>query len=487
MFEILKDGDVEILAEGVFEVLGRLGMICENREILKALEDSGATVLLEEQRARFPRSVVERFVAETRKEEHAKREIGGENKKTLNSGYVPAVSAPARFEAPYVPYIFHPLAVFFYDEETGEKRRGVQDDFIRLTKLGDVLHSQMGVGHSLILSDVPAAIEPLQAALLLLQYAHRPRGVYVQDVRQIDYLLEIEEVAGIEDPYWHWLANVSFATPLKLGKDIADRFAHMVKTGLYPAKVYSMAVSGVSTPVTVGGTTVLTAAELIALWICARALDSSVPLTGMALVGTMDMRTGEVNYGTFDALIRRLSACEFVRKWTGVPVSPGVGEYTSSRTPGLYTALEKAYVAMTIAAFTGHHPEVGIGHLEAGLAISPVQFMLDREITEGLRFLESPTIDEDSLGVETILQVGFGQEMNYAETQHTLEHFKASIWAPEFFDRTGWSLESEAEALNKAREKVRQALEVYEKPEVDPEVIAGVEEVIAKAGKEFLQ
>ena len=194
MFEILRDKDSEILAKGVFEVLEKLGIYCENKEILKGLENSGAIVDYQEERARFPRRIVQEFVEQIKKEERSKwdEEIKGENKRTLYSGYVPPLSSPPEFKAPYLPYIFHPLSVYFYDDEKREMRRGLKDDFINLTKLGDLLHPEMGVGHSLILSSVPAVIEPLEAALLLLEYAHKPRGVYVQDLRQIDYLLEIE-------------------------------------------------------------------------------------------------------------------------------------------------------------------------------------------------------------------------------------------------------------------------------------------------------
>lgn len=489
MFKILKDRDIEILANGVFEVLEKLGMYCENKEILKGLENRGAIVDYDGKRAKFPRRIVQEFVEEIKKEEKSKwdEEIKGENRRSLYSGYVPAVSSSPEFKAPHLPYLFHPLSVYFYDDEKKEKRRGSKNDFIYLTKLADVLHPEMGVGHTLILSDVPPVIEPLEAALLLLEYAHKPRGVYVQNLRQIDYLLEIEEAAQIKDPYWHWLANVAFASPLKLGKDIADRFVYMIKTGVYPAKVYSMAVSGVNMPVTTAGSIVLTSAEFIALWISARSLKPKLPLTGLTLIGAMDMKSGGVSYGSFDTLIRKLSICEFIRKLTGIFISPGGGEYASpSKLPGLYTALEKAYIAMTAAAFTGHHLEVGLGHIDTGVAISPVQLLLDREVTKGLKFLESPQIDEETIGLETILDVGFGKEKNYLETQQTLKNFRTSLWDAEFFPYAGWSPENEKKILDKAQEKVKQIVNRYERPKVNPEMISNVEEIIKRARKELL-
>ncbi len=90
MFEILKDRDIEILANGVFEVLEKLGMYCENKEILKGLENRGAIVDYKGGKAKFPRRIVQEFVEEVKREEKSKWDEGikGENKRTLYSGYI---------------------------------------------------------------------------------------------------------------------------------------------------------------------------------------------------------------------------------------------------------------------------------------------------------------------------------------------------------------------------------------------------------------
>lgn len=488
MFKNLKEADMDLLSEGVLTVLEKLGMTCYNREILKALEERGVLVDYDKWNARFPKKVVREFVEEIKKEEKGRwaEEISkSENRRTLISGYVPDIKGDVEFEAPPLPFIFHPLATFYLDEETGEKRKGNKKDFIRMTKLGDVLHPEHGVGHSLILSDVSPLIEPLEAAMLLLEYAHKPRGVYVEDIRQIPYLEEIEDIMGINDPYWHWLANVSFASPLKLGKEVSERFLYMLKQGNYPAKVYTMAISGVNMPVTTAGSVVLGAAEITALWFSARAVNPRVPLTGLVISGVLNMRTGQVNYWTFDMLLRRLCICEFVKRWTGITISPGIGEYTPAKHPGFYTTLEKAYLAMAIAAFTGYHPEIGIGHLEAGLTLSPVQLLLDREFTAGLKYLEPPVVNDEEIGLDTILDIGFGTDRNYLDTDHTLKNFRSCLWEPEFFDVSGWDSQSEASQLKKVVDRINSLLEEYRKPEVDPGKFAKSRQVVEKAKKEM--
>lgn len=489
MLEILKDRDIELLTDGVLKVLEKLGMSTLNTDILKALKNIGAEVNFEEGNAKFPEKIVREFARKIKKEDKITwgAKVQGENQRNTFSGWVPYTQSLSEFNAPELPWLFHVGSTFYYDDEKKEKRKATKDDFINLIKLGDVLHPELGVGHQLVLSDADPLIEPLEAALILLEYSQKPRGVFLPDIRQLDYLLEIEEIAGISDPYWHWMGAVSFASPLRLGMDIADRFVHMVKSGIYPAKLYSMATRGVSAPVTVAGSVVLITAEFIALWITARALNPEIPLTATVLSGVMDMQSGEVDFCGYDNFINKLSVCEFIKKWFGVLVCPGFGEYCQSKVPGFYTALEKAYQAMVYTAFTGFHPNLGFGHIDSGLAFSPVQLFLDREIAEGLKFLESPLINEETIAIDTILDVGFGKKKNYLETQHTLDNFRKSLWKPEFFRRDGKTIENEEIIIKEIISRIKQMITEYKKPEFDSDKISKIKQVIKKAKKKLIE
>ncbi|NUQ65588.1 MAG: trimethylamine methyltransferase family protein [Pirellulales bacterium] len=488
MYRILRDQDIEVLGRGVLEVLERVGFHVENRELLSALERGGAEVDFQEHRARFPKAMTREFVDAVRAEDKrpwAARIAGmGENVKTVYSGWVP-YERTGELAAPYAPHLFHQLATFYYDDERQEKRKGNREDYIHLIKFGDMLHPQAGSGHSLNLTEAAPAIEPLEAAMCQLEYSHHPRGVYVQDVRQIEFLQEIEEIFGIDDPYWHWVANICTTSPLKLDKLAAERFVHMLKTGLYPAKLAAMPVSGVNMPVTTGGSAVIVAAEFLAMWMAARAIAPDVPLAGLVISATLDMHGGQVAFGAYDALGRRIATAEFLREWTGIEVSPSIGEWTSACRTGMFAALEKAYAAMTVAAFTGYHPEIGLGHLESGLTLSPVQLLIERELTDGLRFLEHPNIDEASLGLEAIAEIGFGFDRNFLQEDHTARHFRQASWLPAFFGRNGWTPEEDQRIKEKSLRKVKELVAAYRKPAGREEPLAKARAVVERARREL--
>ncbi|NOZ20502.1 MAG: hypothetical protein GXP25_05365 [Planctomycetes bacterium] len=471
MFErsLLTDEGVEQLGEAVVTVLEKVGAMVQSEEILKALDAKGAKVDHEKQVATFPRKMTQEFVDGIRREyEQAEDQDDGHRK----------------FSAPGQPKLFHQLAQYFHDCETGEDRIGNKEDYIRLLKFGDALHQEDGVGHCLLLSDVPAPVEPLEVTLLQFEHVHHPRGAYVQDVRQIDYLMEMEEISGVKD--LTWLANCGFSSPLRLGQDIADRFVRKIKRDDM-ANLYIMTISGAGTPVTVAGTIVLAAAEFVANWMAGRAISPTVKLSAGSWMATMDMQSGEASYLAPDAMVRNFAIREFMRRWTGVATSAGSGAYCPAKVPGIHATLEKAYRAMATAAFTGSHPGIGGGLLDGGLSISPVQFLLDREMGKALEHLAGPIeVNEETIGLDAILDVGHAEKTNYMEIEHTVKHFRSATWLPELLDRNAWTgPESEERVIKRAQEKVNELVASYEKPDVDEDMLSALRGVVDRARKEL--
>jgi trimethylamine:corrinoid methyltransferase-like protein len=489
MYRMLRDQDVDVLRRGVLQVLERVGFHMDNRELLQALKSAGAVVDFNQQVARFPQTMTEQFVATVRGEDKREwaRKVAtmGENLKTAYSGWVPYEPDP-EFHAPYLPHLFHQLATFYYDDAKQEKRKGNREDYIRLIQFGDMLHPAEGSGHSLNLTEEAPAIEPLAVALCQFEYSHNPRGVYVHDVRQIEYLLEMEQIFDIRDRHWHWMANICPNSPLKIDKVVAERFLYMIKSGLYPAKLAAMPINGVNMPVTTGGGAVLIAAEFLALWMAARAIVPCVPLTGLVVSGTMDQHNGQVSFGAHDALRQRIATAEFLRRWTGIGVSPSIGEWSSACRTGMFAALEKANIALTVAAFTGFYPEIGLGHLESGLMLSPVQLLIEREITAAMRFLEHRDVDEASLGLETIEDLGFGFDRNFLQEDHTVSRFRQASWMPEFYGRSGWTPEEDQRIKDRALKKVAELVAAHRKPVGREDQLAQARGVLERARRELV-
>lgn len=466
---LMKDQDVEPLAEGVMSVLERVGVLCENDELCRALAEWGAEVDFERQRVRFPRRAVGEFVDGLRKEFSEQPHSRGE-----------------AFGAPGLAGISTQVAQLYHDAETDETRSSDGAGFVELVKLGSVLHPDSPVGHVLSMTDVPPLLEPFRAGLLLAEWATIPGAPFVWRVDQVDWMIEMGHALGREN--WFTWGAVCFAHPLRFDRDTVGKFVRRVREGT-PTGLTGMPVAGVSTPVTVEGFVVVSTAEHVATWIACRALNPTVALSGSMWGGSVDMKTGAVSYSAPDAMLYSFAAVEFIRRWTGFRMPVGSGEYCDAKKPSLYAALEKAYKAMTVSAFTGQPASPGTGLIDEGKTMSAVQFLLDREFALATASL-SRTLDPtpENLGLEAAFEVGIGLETNYLETQHTLRHFRDCLWLPRIIERVRWNgAETEARAIEAAKVKLRELIAQYRKPEDREERLAAMRQVYERAKAALLR
>lgn len=464
--QLLRDEHLEPLGEAVYTILEKIGILCQNQELLQALADHGATVDFAAERARFPRTMVTEYVASFR----------------AQNG-VPTLGDTFRVPGP--PQIETQIAQLYYDWPSRTRRNGSREDLVTLIKLGEVLHGAGGVGHALVCTEVPPVLEPLQAALSLAEYASRPCGVYCWKADLLPYLEEMAAIIGA-GPNFATYGAICFAHPLRFDKEPADRFVVRAKRGV-TVGLTAMPVAGVTTPVTPEGFIAMSAAEHIAGWICGRVLNPTVPLGGSQWVATVDMRTGGTSYSSPDAMYLAFASIEFLRRWAGVSIPPGSGEYCDAKEPGLAAALEKHYKAMMVAAFTGTHPPLGQGMLECGKTMCPVQFLLERDLAGSLAmFGHELDPSPANIALETMLEVDLGFERNYFESLHTLQNFRPSVWLPELVEREGWRGAAQDEAvLDKAQEKFENLLAQYEKPAVDPDRLAAMRAIMDRAARDF--
>lgn len=465
---LLQESDIEPLAEAVLAVLERVGVLCQNEELRRALGDAGAQPERGSEIVRFPRRVVEDFVEGLRRENEGRGQW------------------QHAFQAPAPAIVSGQVAQFYYDDAARLPRSASREHFITLTKFGDALHGDRGVGHSLSLTDVPPLLEPLYAGLLLAEYAHRPHAPFAWNVRQNDYLIEMGEILGLEN--WVNHGAICFAHPLRFDRDCADRFVRRVKEGV-PTGLTGMPVAGATTPVTLEGFIAVSCAEHVATWFAARAINPKVPLSGSMWAGTVDMKTGTVSYSAPDAMLYGCAAVEFLRRWCGMLVPVGAGDYCESRVPGLYTALEKAYKSVLASAFTGQPLAAGTGLIDNGRALSPAQLLLDRDFTTAMaQYSREVNPTPENLALDTIEQVGVGLHTNYLEADHTVRHFRAALWLPEILDRSGWrGMETEEAVIEKAVGKFQDLLAQYRKPEGRDDQLAAMRAVVERAQRELLK
>jgi len=470
---LMTGADAERILEGVLKTLQQTGMMIQNRDLLTALEKAGADVDCSAERARLPRQMVQDVL-------EVQRKSVGEEERDL----------PSKIQAPGLPGLGCQVAQFYFDWANRERREGRREDLVRMIKLGDVLHEDRSVGHCLLMRDVPAPVEPIEACALLLEHAHTPGHTYPHYADQFDYLMEIGEIyGGRKDRFL--VGGIFITSPLRVCRRAADFMARRLQMGM-ECHVGTMACAGASVPVTLAGAVLVAAAEILGAWACVRAMRPEAELRAGIAAGSVDMRTGTATYCSPEAMLLNFGTAEFFRRVCGKKIGiAGASDYADAKFPGLAAAYEKAFKVMTVAAFAGSQPNVGEGMLESGKTLSPEQLMIEREVTGHVQRLANPLdASDDALGLDTIAEVASGVGQTFLNTEHTLRHFRSSLWHPLLLDRGMWqsfevNAAREREVVNKAHEIVNETVAQYSPPDIDEAKLKAVRGVVARAEREL--
>jgi trimethylamine--corrinoid protein Co-methyltransferase len=375
-----------------------------------------------------------------------------------------------------LPKLGTQVAQFIYDFEAQEARPGTVDDFQRVVQVGDALHGDEGVGHALTVSGVSPFVEPMEAGLILARNARNPDPPFAWNVRQIPYLRRMGEALGRQN--WFALGALCIAHPFRFDRDVAEKLYFRAKNG-YSTGLTAMPVAGITTPVTREGFAVVSAAEILACWIVARAVNARTPLHADLWPGTADLASGETSYSTPDSLAYGFATSDLILRMTGIHVPVGGAEYTDAKRPGYLALYEKAVKGLEIARHRGIHPMLGEGMLDKGKTLCLEQLLLEREYTQAIRYVDAhQPVSAEAMGIDAVRSVGFGSRTTHLETAHTIEFMRDSLWRPTLLDRTG-AFDDE-----RALERAHRQAEALRKSHVPPALPTEVERELATAAAE---
>jgi len=336
---------------------------------------------------------------------------------------------------------------------------------------------------SLTCSDVDQRVEPLWAALETAKITDKKIGggeIFFPDY--IEPLVRMGEVISGTPNDNSLIAPCDFfVQPLILERNQAACFVEKRrwKCGNYPG---TMAVAGMSGPVTIAGTVALSLAELIAGWVLGYLCDPALPVGGIVATASLDMQTMTACFSSPEAILQNVATANITNRLYGIDVAP-VTSYTDCKRPGIKAVFDKL-LGLLAAPFSLNRSTGTDGLLSAGQDYSPVQHMLDHEISKAVeRCWGHFDVNDDTLAVELTESVMRSPSTNFLSTEHTLLNYQSEQWYPKWFDRTPWSGEDkEAVAEPAMLERIdawcRDAVKRYEQPDIDPGKIRELEMIV---------
>jgi trimethylamine--corrinoid protein Co-methyltransferase len=407
-YSVLTETEANLILDNSFQILEKMGMVIQNRGLLKEIGKHGWLVDFDTFKVNFPSRLVKKYI-----EEHGTYDW---------SRLKPNVSSTAG--------VYHGLYLDPFQNSRIPWTEELLVSYFNLAKYLPLIDKATMLGCRL---PVPPSLEPLYERLYCWKYGAQECGsIYLDEI--CPYLLDLYQVYAeyCNKPIDQVFRAGVFVVPhLKLGTHEAAQVEYFWERGLKVSIGGGMPTMGGTTPVTFAGSVALNLAEQLALNILDNVLYGVKPLYIEASISVMDMRTGIHPFGRPEQVMTNLMTAQIARM-LGASFSGHAG-LTDAKTPSAEAGYQKMMTAITTFMASGSL-WIDAGLLSADEVYSPIQMILDHEMLSVFNHLSQDyTVDESAIGLQTILNVGPGG--HYMDRQHTADYFRKEHWQPEIWSR----------------------------------------------------
>ena len=471
---LFSTDDLDRLHDAVLRILADTGLRVYGADYLEGLARAGADVDAAGGIVRFPARMVEDFIAARRgSQPPTPRERG-------------PVSSAEQIGLSGV------IAPFYYDYDRKSRVVARREHLVDLIHWAEMdLSPERPVGLAVTMSEVHPRVEPIEAYALLLQHSRRPDTAYTLEPEQIPFLLDLSEIYTGKRIFPR---GTDFMTsPLTFTERLAGHVREAIRFGQREFNVGIMPISGSNAPMTLAGVVALGAAEALGGALAIQALAPDATFRFAACNGATDFRQALALFNAPEALLTDLGTAElFQRRYGGGFSIAAHADYIDAALPGLQAAYERTYRAMAIAAFAGDHFRLGgQGTLDAGQMFSPVQLILERDLSGALwRLGQGIPVNSETLALDTIRAVGPGDVGSYLDQPHTVRHCR-EMWFPRFIKRDAYTDDitehhREADMLDAANQQYKDAINRYAPIAITDEQRRETENILDRARAQLL-
>jgi trimethylamine--corrinoid protein Co-methyltransferase len=354
----------------------------------------------------------------------------------------------------------------------GEKKRPTVSDYEDLCKL--VQSSQVvNVCGQLMVdpSDVPANESHLHMLLANIRLCDKP---FVGSAVSRQAAIDSHEMAAIAWGGGEQLKDkpvmvsiISSLSPLRYSAEMAGALIEYAKNGQVNM-IGGLMMAGSTGPVRLPGLIALQNAEFLAGIVLTQLIRPGAPVIYGGTSSITDMRKGALSIGAPELSIIQNAQAQLARYYN-IPCR-GSGGISDALVPDAQAALESAIALNTTLCSGSHFILHACGILGAYIGMSYEKFLIDEEICAMLlRIYEPMKINSETIDLNTIKAVGIGGE--YITHPTTFKHCRTEFFAPELcqrLDHAGWTSGGKKWMHEVAAQRLRQRLESFQKPAIDP-------------------
>ena len=239
------------------------------------------------------------------------------------------------------------------------------------------------------------------------------------------------------------------------------------------------AMAGSSAPNTVAGVAVLKLAGALFIATLAQIVRPGTPVFLDCGAVALDMNTADIGEAGPEYSLGAVAQAQAARE-LGLPTY-SCALHCEAKQVDFQAGMEKM-AGMMASLLARVDLTTNMGMLSRCSAASFEQLLIDHELCAFLgRFGRGVTVDDDTLGLDVVHQVGLGG--NFMLHEHTLKHCRSGeIWYPTLLDRTAVAVEA-GDLRIRAHAQVQEILKTH-RPQVDGEtrrdLVAYVERLVQK-------
>ncbi len=470
---LLDEETINRVLQEAYELLLKPGIKVQNEEARKLLARAGAKVNAETQVVKIPPSLVHQALA----------------------------SAPRKFflydydGAPKVQYggdavHFDPgsSGITMLNPDTLEHETAETRHLIRLLKVAEQLPQYDAQSTAVICHDAPKEIQDSYRLYLALLYSQKPivTGAFTNrtalEMIRILTLFAGSEEAAREKP--RAVFDVCPAPPLIWSDFGAGNLIALARAGI-PAEIVSVPLAGAAAPVTLLGTVTQHTAEVLAGIVIHQLAQEGSPIVWGGAAAIFDMRKGATPMGAVETAMLDCSYAQ-VAKSLNMPTHTYLGA-TDSKLVDAQAGLESGITA-TIGALSGVNMISGAGMLDFLACHSAEKLVIDAEgIAMAKRLIEGV-----KQRTETLATGFYDEKINFRggdflKQKVTMQLFQQEQHLPSsVIDRDStraWKAAGGLDAFGRAKLRVKELLASYQKPEIDPEKIARLQDYMTGLAK----
>lgn len=454
----LTQEQIQQILEEAQAVLTDPGVRIQNETALNLLADAGARVDFNKQTACIPEKLIQEAL-ETVPREFYLYTLDGQ----------PAV----HYGGNEVHFDPGSAAVTLLDPETGKQRSPNSADYVRFTKLVEVLPEYDAQSTAFVCRDVPEAIGDLYRLYIALLYMRKPivTGAFGIDTWWVMWELLCLAAGGENNLIERPLAvfDVCPSPPLLWSDLTCQNLIDCARKGV-PAELVSMPLAGATAPVTLAAAAVQHSAESLSGLVIHQLANPGAPLVWGGAPAAFDMREGTTPMGDANTWLIDCAYIE-VGKSLRLPTHTYMGS-SDAKILDVQSGFESAGGTI-LAALCGANMVSGAGMIDYLRCQSFEKLVLDAEvIAMAKRLVRGIEFHDQPVAVDLIRSMG--HKAGYLASPHTQRWFRKELHIPSaVVDRSsfdGWQKKGSKSAVERASERIDNLLKNYKPSPLSVEV-----------------